>query len=96
MLTRFADQAGAPPRRVGYRLREGTVQYLLWSQGLDSGPPAAAYAVLANVADLRLTALREDGTWVPVWPAGQALPRAVSVELALVTGERVSRLFALK
>jgi type II secretion system protein J len=96
VLTRFADQAGAPPRRIGYRLREGTVQYLLWSQGLDSGPPAAAYAVLANVADLRLSALRDDGTWVPVWPAGQALPRAVSVELALVTGERVSRLFALK
>ena len=29
VLTRFADQAGAPPRRVGYRLREGTVEYLL-------------------------------------------------------------------
>jgi hypothetical protein len=96
VLTRFAEQAGAPPRRVGYRLREGTVQYLLWPQGLDAGPPAAAYAVLANVADLRLTALREDGTWVPVWPAGQALPRAVAVELALTSGERVSRLFPLK
>jgi len=96
VLTRFADQAGAPPRRVGYRLREGTVQYLLWPQGLDAGPPAAAYAVLANVADLRLTALREDGTWVPVWPAGQPLPRAVAVELALTSGERVSRLFPLK
>jgi general secretion pathway protein J len=96
VLTRFADQAGAPPRRVGYRLREGTVQYLLWPQGLDAGPPAAAYTVLANVADLRLTALREDGTWVPVWPSGQPLPRAVAVELALTSGERVSRLFPLK
>jgi len=96
VLTRFAEQAGAPPRRIGYRLREGTVQYLLFPQGLDSGPPAVAYAVLANVADLRLSALRDDGTWVPVWPAGQALPRAVSMELALASGERVSRLFALK
>jgi prepilin-type N-terminal cleavage/methylation domain-containing protein len=96
VLTRFAEQDGAPPRRVGYRLREGTVQYLLWPQGLNGGPPAAAYAVLANVADLRLAALREDGTWAPVWPAGQALPRAVSVELALASGERVTRLFALK
>jgi general secretion pathway protein J len=96
VLTRFADQAGAPPRRVGYRLREGTVQYLLWPQGLDGGPPAAAYAVLANVAEMRLSALREDGTWMPVWPAGQPLPRAVAVELALASGERVTRLFALR
>ena len=96
VLTRFADQAGAPPRRVGYRLRGGTVEYLLWSQGLDGGPPAAAYAVLANVAQLRLTALREDGAWIPVWPAGQPLPRAVAVELALASGERVTRLFPLR
>jgi len=96
VLTRFAEQAGAPPRRIGYRLREGTVQYLLFPRGLDSGPPAVAYAVLANVADLRLSALRDDGTWVPVWPAGQPLPRAVAVELALASGERVSRLFPLK
>ena len=96
MLTRFAEQAGAPPRRIGYRLREGTVQYLLFPQGLDSGPPGVAYAVLANVADLRLSALREDGTWMPVWPAGQPLPRAVAVELALASGERVTRLFSLR
>ena len=96
VLTRFAEQAGAPPRRVGYRLRGGTVEYLLWPQGMDAGAPAAAYAVLASVADLRLTALRDDGTWVPAWPPGQPLPRAVAVELALTSGERVSRLFPLK
>jgi prepilin-type N-terminal cleavage/methylation domain-containing protein len=96
VLTRFAEQAGAPPRRIGYRLREGTVQYLLFPRGLDSGPPAVAYAVLANVADLRLSALRDDGTWVPVWPAGQPLPRAVAVELVLARGERITRLFPLR
>jgi hypothetical protein len=52
--------------------------------------------VLANVAELRLNALREDGTWMPVWPAGQPLPRAVAVELALASGERVTRLFSLR
>ncbi|HEY1289627.1 MAG TPA: type II secretion system protein GspJ [Burkholderiales bacterium] len=96
IITRFADQPGAAPRRVGYRLREGRVEYLLWPQGMDSGPPAAAYAVLANVADMRFTALREDGTWMPVWPVGQPLPRAVSVDLALASGEHVTRLFALR
>ncbi|HEV8110006.1 MAG TPA: type II secretion system protein GspJ [Burkholderiales bacterium] len=96
-LTRFADQPGAPPRRVGYRLRGGTVEYLLWPQGSDgSGPPAAAYAVLANVAGMRLNALRADGAWTPVWPGGQPLPRAVAVELVLASGEHVTRLFALK
>jgi type II secretion system (T2SS) protein J len=77
-------------------LRDGTVEYLLWPQGLEGGPPAAAHAVLANVAEMRLSALREDGAWLPVWPAGQPLPRAVAVELALVSGERVTRLFPLK
>jgi len=96
VITRFADQPGAPPRRVGYRLREGRVEYLLWAQGMDAGPPAAAYAVLGNVADMRLAALREDGTWIPVWPVGQPLPRAVSVDLALASGEHVTRLFALR
>ena len=96
VLTRFADQAGAAPRRVGYRLRGGTVEYLLWPQGMDGGPPAASYAVLANVAELKLNALREDGAWMPVWPTGQPLPRAVSVELALASGERVTRLFPLR
>ena len=96
VLTRFADQPGAPPRRVGYRLREGRVEYLLWPQGIDAGPPAAAYAVLGNVADMRLSALREDGTWMPVWPLGQPLPRAVAVDLALASGEHVTRLFALR
>lgn len=96
VLTHFADTPAAPPRRVGYRLREGRVEYLLWSQGLDAGPPAAAYSVLANVAQMRLSALRDDGTWTPVWPSGLPLPRAIAVELALASGERVTRLFALR
>src|SRR5262245_48616856 len=81
--TRFADQPGAAPRRIGHRLRERSVEYLLWPQGTDSGPPAAAYAVLGNVAQMRFSALRDDGSWAPVWPVGQALPHAVAVELVL-------------
>jgi general secretion pathway protein J len=95
-LTRFADQPGAAPRRIGYRLRERTVEYLVWPQGSDSGPPAAAYAVLGNVAQMTLSALREDGTWVPVWPSTPALPRAVAMDLTLASGEHITRLFALK
>jgi type II secretory pathway component PulJ len=96
VLTRFADEAPAPPRRVGYRLREGTVEYLLWPPGraADNSQPAVR-PVLANVAELRLSALRDDGTWIPVWPVGP-VPRALAVELALASGERVTRLFPLR
>jgi general secretion pathway protein J len=96
LLTRFAD-GPAPPRRVGYRLRDGTVEYLLWSQAQPGGAPAATYPVLANVAEMRFSALREDGAWAPVWPAPpQALPRAVAVELVLAGGEHITRLFPLR
>jgi general secretion pathway protein J len=96
VLTRFAEQSPALPRRVGYRLRNGTVEYLLWPQARGPlGDPAAVHPVLANVAEMRLSALRADGTWSPVWPAG-LLPNAIAVELAFASGERVTRLIALR
>jgi len=95
VLTRFADEAPAPPRRVGYRLREGTVEYLLWPLGRAADSQPAVRPVLANVAEMKLSALRDDGTWVPVWPVGP-VPRALAVELALASGERVTRLFPLR
>jgi len=95
VLTRFADEAPAPPRRVGYRLREGTVEYLLWPPGPGADSQPAARPVLADVVEMRLSALRDDGTWSPVWPVGP-LPRALAVELALASGERVTRLFPLR
>src|ERR671923_2450017 len=30
VLDRFGELPGMPPRRVGYRLRDGVVEYLLW------------------------------------------------------------------
>ena len=97
VLTRFADQAGAPPRRVGYRLRDGTVQYLVWPTPGAAAPEGAAHPVLAGVADLRFSVLREDGIWMPAWPAGApALPRAVAVDLVLARGERITRLYPLR
>jgi general secretion pathway protein J len=97
VMTRFADAPGAPPRRVGYRLREGKVEYLLWPQAQGASLAAAVHPVLDNVAEMYLRALREDGSWTPAWPPGpQPLPRAVAVELVLGSGERITRLFALR
>jgi general secretion pathway protein J len=97
VLERFGDVPGMPPRRVGYRLREGVVEYLLWpSVPAALAQPSSADAVLGGVAELRFTALREDGTWTSVWPPAPILPRAVAVELVLARGERVTRFYPLR
>lgn len=96
-LERFGEAPGMPPRRVGYRLREGVVEYLLWPPVAAAGAaPSSAHGVLGGVAELRFTALREDGTWTPVWLPSAALPRAVAVELVLAHGERLTRLYPLR
>lgn len=97
VLERFGDLPGMPPRRVGYRLREGAVEYLLWpSIPMAGAQPPSAHVVLRGVAELRFTALREDGDWTAVWPPAASLPRAVAVELVLARGERVTRLYPVK
>jgi general secretion pathway protein J len=96
VLERFGEAPGIPPRRVGYRLREGVVEYLLWPSVPAALAQPSGHAVLGGVAELRFTALREDGTWTPVWPPAPALPRAVAVELVLAHGERLTRLYPVK
>jgi len=96
VLERFGDVPGTPPRRVGYRLRDGAVEYLLWPSDRTADAQAPGQAVLGGVAELRFTALREDGTWTAVWPPGPALPRALAVELVLARGEHVTRLYPLR
>ena len=95
ILERFGEAPGMPPRRVGYRLRGDTVDYLLWSP-LGAGSQPATHEVLRGVAKLRFTALGEDGTWRDVWPPGPHLPRAVGVELVLARGEGITRLYPLR
>ena len=90
VVERFGELPGVPPRRVGYQLRDGAVEYLV------SSPSPSAHAVLGGVAELRFTAMRADGTWTPVWPPATALPRAIAVELVLARGERVTRLYPLR
>ena len=96
VLERFGDVPGMPPRRVGYRLREGVVEYLLWPSAPAALAQPSGHAVLGGVAELRFTALREDGTWTSVWPPAPTLPRALAVELVLARGERVTRLYPLR
>ena len=103
-LTRlgYGEPGSAPgtPRRVGYRLREGIVEYLLWPAA-DAAPGTIpiAEAVLEDVAELQFQALDDNGTWSSAWPGGRApgaLPRAISMQIVLAGGESITRVFSLR
>jgi len=104
IIARLGDAEGgaaqAGPRRVGYRLRDGALEYLLWPPaGARAASEPAANAVLQNVAALELRVLGADGAWTPLQPgpgAAQPLPRALEARLVLAGGERVTRLFLLR
>jgi len=104
MVTRLGDDDSASSqgdlRRVGYRVRAGVLEYLVWPAA-DAAPDTtpSVSPVLENVTDLQLRALGPDGSWTPVWPAAQqaiALPRAVEAQIVFAGGERITRIFTLR
>ena len=90
----------AAPQRVGYRLRETTVERLAWG-GVDAAPreEPSAVAVLAQVSALGFRFLDPRGEWRPSWglPGSPEtrLPAAVEVTLQLASGEKIVRLVDL-
>ena len=103
VLTRTAfaadPRAAESPRRLGYRLRGGTVELLAWTV-LDQGPRTepTVVAALRDVKEMQVRFLDRRGQWHIQWPpAGatapqKAVPAGVEVALTLVSGERVVRL----
>lgn len=95
----FDLEPGSAGQRLGYRLRDGTVEVLYWS-GYDhpQDAQAAGYALLAGVARFRLSYLAGNDAWVDTWPIGgdTDLPRAVRVQVTLSSGEAIERLLALR
>ncbi len=89
---------GRDESRLGYRLRGGNVELLVW-RVLDRAPASAAevYSLLDNVRALRFRHLDAQGVWQDQWPLTDAepLPRAVSIEVTLAEGPSVKRIFAL-
>jgi general secretion pathway protein J len=104
VFTRLGIGEGAAaqsvPRRVGYRLREDKLEYLVWpAPDLGPGAQPTAYVMLEGVGAARWQALDAQGRWLDAWPAGGeagTLPRAISVRLTLAGGEEVSRVLALR
>ena len=95
----FTAEPGRAGQRVGYRVRDGTLEALFWPQ-LDNvaGRSPSAYALLPGVADFRVLALTANGQWSSRWPtrADDGVPRAVRVQLVLADGTRIERWFALR
>jgi len=95
----FTADPGVAGQRLGYRLRNGTVEVMYWPH-LDQ-PAAVAptiYSLAPGVADFRIGYLDAAGQWRDRWPAPgeHPVPQAVRVELTLATGESIERWMVLR
>jgi general secretion pathway protein J len=95
----FALDPGSAGQRLGYRLRNGTVEVLYWSSyDRPVGKEPSAYPLLSGVARFRLAYLTATGRWIDTWPlaGGSDLPRATRVGLTLDSGEEIERWLVLR
>jgi len=94
------ENALAAPQRVGYRLRDGSIERLSWT-GVDAAPreEPRAIGVLREVSALSFRFLDPRGEWRSTWglpgSAETAPPAAVEVTLQLASGEKIVRLVDL-
>lgn len=88
------------PQRIGYRLQQGSVILLRWPFP-DQAPHVEPirYPLLEGVREFHLRHLDGYGNWLEQWPPGGqtgALPMALEVAVTLVSGEKITRVFALQ
>jgi general secretion pathway protein J len=95
----FAVEPGPAGQRVGYRLREGTLELAYWAT-LDhaSGAKPMVYPLLTGIAGFELEYLTRNGAWRNGWPllGEDDLPRAVRLTLTLDDGAKIDRWFTLR
>ncbi len=90
--------AAADVLRYGYRLRDGTIEQLVWpvlDRGVRGEP--VVNTLLERVRRFDLRYLARDGNWQAAWPAGSGddLPAALEVVVELAEGTTLTRIFAL-
>ena len=99
----FGGSVGATsgPQRVGYRLKDGTLELIMWPQ-LDMAPRISpeAYPALSDVRDAKWRAMDRAGNLVAEWRStgveGKTyLPTALELSITLASGEQYTRLFNL-
>ncbi len=95
----FSVEPAAAGQRMGYRLRDGTIELAYWPQ-LDHAASAqpVVYPLVADVAAFEIEYLTRDGGWRRNWPllGEDDVPRGVRLTLTLADGARVDRWFALR
>jgi general secretion pathway protein J len=95
----FSAEPAAAGQRMGYRLRDGTIELAYWPH-LDHAAAAqpVVYPLVADVAAFELEYLTRDGNWRRNWPllGEDDVPRGVRLTLTLVDGARIDRWFALR
>lgn len=95
----FSPEPGPAGQRIGYRLRDGTIELAYWPQldHTDAAQPIV-YPLVTDVATFTLEYLARDGTWRDRWPllGEDDIPRAVRLTLTLADGERIDRWFTLR
>ena len=95
----FSLEPGSAGQRIGYRLRDGSVEILYWPH-LDQPASVApvVYALSGGIARFDLAYLDARGNWHDRWPLlGEApLPRAARVRLTLDDGTLVERWITLR
>ena len=99
------DETGVlgAPQRVGYRLKDGNVEVLLWP-ALDQAPRTLPEPniIATDIAEMTFRYLDRGQQWQQRWPppgnyptGSPLLPAAVEVTVTLKTGEKLVRLIDL-
>ncbi len=95
----FALEPALAGQRIGYRLRDGTIEIAYWPQ-LDHANTArpAVYPLVSDVAAFGIEYLTRTGAWRDRWPllGEDDIPRAVRLSLVLADGTRIDRWFTLR
>lgn len=93
--------ASSGPQRVGYRLKDGTLQLLIWPS-LDMAPRTTpqVHSALTEVREVQWRAMDRAGNFMAEWRSTGAqdmtyLPVAIELSITLASGEQYTRLFNL-
>lgn len=88
------------PQRIAYRLEQGNIVLLRWPVlDLAERTRPQRYPLLEGVREFTWRYLDSSGDWRGQWPppgATGGLPQAAEVSLTLLSGDKISRVFALQ
>jgi len=95
----FVLEPGSAGQRIGYRLRNGSIEVLYWPHlDVPADVEPVAYALAGGIARFDIGYLDGRGGWHDHWPflGESAVPRAVRITLTLDDGATVERWITLR